>query len=120
MARDVEITGISTNIGTQTLPTAVRSPQYKQILAGTTWSLSTSAYIDRITVVPGSSGTGTVQLLDGSTAVFTIPAVGHLDAKPYTLHLGITNQSSLGFKVITGASVAVVVAGQFAATPTTA
>ena len=120
MARDVEIVNVSTTIGSQVLPTATRSPQYKQILAGTTWSLSTAAYSDRITVIPGSSGTGTVQLLDGSTAVFTIPAVAHLDAKPYTLILGITNQSTLGFKVITGASVAVVVAGQFAGTPTTA
>ena len=61
-----------------------------------------------------------MQLLDGSTQVFLIPTVAHLDAKAYTLHLGITNQSSLGFKVVTGNSVAVLVAGAFNATPTTA
>jgi hypothetical protein len=140
MARDVEIVAISSNLSAGALlPTTnpvlgstadastaaslqgwLKRTQYQNIAAASTWLLSTSAVIDRMTVIPGSSATGTVQLLDGTTAIMTIPTVAHLDAKPYTLHLGIRNTAAAGFKVITGNSVAVIVSGAFQATPTTA
>jgi hypothetical protein len=51
----------------------------------------------------------------------SIPAAAHaVDPHPYTVHLGIRSESTLGFKIVTGASVSAIVVGAFNATPTTA
>jgi hypothetical protein len=99
----------------------LRRTQYKTIAAGSTWSLSTAAYIDRITVIPVSTGGTTIVLSDGTTAIMSIPAAAHaVDPHPYTVHLGIRSESTLGFEVVAGASIAAIVAGAWNATPTTA
>ena len=40
---------------------------------GSTYILSTAAYIDRLVVTPISTGAGAVTLADGTTAIFSIP-----------------------------------------------
>ena len=49
------------------------------------------------------------------------PAAGHgIDPKPYSVHLGITNTSTAGFKLVLGASVSAIAVGGFAGAKTTA
>jgi hypothetical protein len=57
-----------------------------------------------------------------ATAILSIPAAAHaVSAAPYTLNLGgIRSESTVGFKIVTGASVACIVSGGFVGTPTTA
>jgi hypothetical protein len=126
---------------TQTLPTAnavlgttadtnqavsmmgwLKRTEYKSIAAASTWLLSTAAVIDTLTVIPNTTGAATVVLSDGTTAILSIPAAAHsIDPRPYTLNLGgIRNTAAAGFKIVTGASVAVVVKGSFVGAPTTA
>jgi hypothetical protein len=143
MAKDIEIVRVSTAFTGDPLPTSnavigstadtgmsvtiggvLRRTVYKAVggTAASTWSLSTAAYINTLTVIPISTGAGVVTLLDGSTAIVSIPAAAHaVDAAPYTLNFGgITNVSSLGFKIVTGTSVQCLISGAFFATPTTA
>jgi hypothetical protein len=56
-----------------------------------------------------------VTLSDGSTAIVSIPAAAHaVDPHPYYLPLRIRATSpTTGFKITTGASVAVVAVGKF-------
>jgi hypothetical protein len=141
MAKDVEIVAISSGLSAGALlPTsnavlgstadgktvatiggALRRTDYKSIAAGSTWSLSTAGIINTLTVIPNTTGAATVVLSDGSTAIVSIPAAAHaVSAAPYTLNLGgIVATSTLGFKIVTGASVACIVSGGFG-TPTTA
>jgi hypothetical protein len=87
---------------------------YKSVAAGQTTSqiCGQGGYLDTYTVVPASSGAAATSLLDGSTTIFTTPAfTGGAETKPYTLHLHIFAESTSGFKVTTGASVAVLVSG---------
>ena len=140
MAAEFEIVRVSTNFTGDPLPTSnavigstahtgldvsmygwLKRTQYKSIAAASTWSLSTAGYIDRVTVIPNTTGAATVVISDGSTAILSIPAAAHaVSATPYTVHLGIRSKSTLGFKVVTGASVACMVVGSFVNTPTTA
>jgi hypothetical protein len=125
MPRDIEIVGISSNVSAVTgplLPTRMCSPSYKSIAAGSTWSLSTASIINTLTVIPNTTGAATVVLSDGSTAIVSIPAAAHaVSAAPYSINLGgIVATSTLGFKIVTGASVACLVSGSFVGTPTTA
>ena len=84
--------------------------------------LSTAAYLNTLTIVPNSTGAATVVLSDGTTAILSIPAAAHaVDPHPYTVNLGgITNTSTVGFKLVLGASVAAIVSGAFVSAPTTA
>jgi hypothetical protein len=89
--------------------------------AGTTHILSTAAFIDRLVVIPVSTGAGVVTLSDGTTAILSIPAAAHaIDPHPYDIELGIQNTSTAGFKLVLGASVSAIVVGGFAGTATTA
>ena len=56
-----------------------------------------------------------VTILDGSTAIATIPAVAALgQSAPYCVQLGIRATSpTTGFKITTGASVSVIAVGRF-------
>jgi hypothetical protein len=60
---------------------------------------------------------GAVTLSDGSTAILSIPAAAHaVDPHPYRVHLGLRATSpTTGFKITTGASVAVLAIGKFQA-----
>jgi hypothetical protein len=142
MPRDVEIVSISTQMAsvTQTLPTAnavlgttadteldvtlsglLKRTEYRNIAAGTTIGLTTAAYLERMTVVPVSTGAATVTLSDGTTAILSIPAAAHaVSAAPYTIPLGIRSVSTLGFRIACGASVSVLAVGGWVGTPTTA
>ena len=98
----------------------LKRTEYVQLAAGSTTVLSTAAYLDRLVVVPVSTGAGTVTLSDGTTAIMSIPAAAHaVSAAPYTVHLGIRNVSTAGFKLVLGASVSCLAVGGFG-TPTTA
>lgn len=86
---------------------------YKTVAASQTTAqiCGEGGYIARITVAPGSSAVGAWSLLDGSTTIYAAPALAGGDSKPYSLEFGIFSESTGGFKVTTGASVAVVVSG---------
>jgi hypothetical protein len=89
---------------------------YKSVAAGQTTSqiCRPGGFINTYTVMPLSSGAGTTALLDGSTTVFTTPTfVGGAETKPYTLTLNIQSESTEGFKITTGASVSVIVSGNY-------
>ena len=100
----------------------LKRTDYKSIAAASTWSLSTAAVLNTLTVIPNTTGAAIVVISDGSTAILSIPAAAHAaSAAPYTLNLGgIRAQSTLGFKVVTGTSVACVISGGFVGTPTSA
>src|SRR5262245_53561917 len=109
-------TGMSVTMAGQ-----LRRTQYRAVGAGTTFSLPTAAYIDRLIVIPVSTGATTVTLSDGTTAVVSIPAAAHaVSAAPYSLTLGIANTSTVGFKLVCRASVAAIAVGAFAGAGTTA
>ena len=74
------------------------------------------SYLEKVVVVPVSTGAQGVTILDGSTAIATIPAAAHaVDPHPYTVFFGIraTNVST-GFKITTGSSVSAIAVGKFA------
>jgi hypothetical protein len=101
--------------GGLTTPGLTRTSLPLEDLVGINHSASNRA------VIPNTTGAATVVLSDGSTAILSIPAAAHaVSAAPYTLNLGgIVATSTLGFKIVTGASVACIVSGRFG-TPTTA
>lgn len=71
-------------------------------------------FIGSYTVIPASSGGGTTALLDGSTTIMTTPVhTGIAGSRPYTLVLNIFSEATEGFKITTGASVSVLVSGNF-------
>lgn len=93
---------------------------YKAVAASqTTAQISTSGdgavgdYIHRLIIVPASSAVGAVTLLDGSTAVLSIPALAGGDSKPYGVECGMVCTSTKGWVVTTGSSVAIVAVGRF-------
>jgi hypothetical protein len=83
--------------------------------------MSTAAFLDRLVIVPLSTGAGAVTLSDGTTAILSIPAAGHgIDPKPYSIPLGIRNTAAAGFKLVLGASVSAIAVGGFVGAKTTA
>lgn len=89
--------------------------------AGTTHIMSTAAYLDRLVVIPLSTGAGVVTLSDGTTAIMSIPAASHaIDSHTYSVPLGIRNTSTAGFKLVLGASVSAIAVGGFVGAKTTA
>jgi hypothetical protein len=71
-------------------------------------------YLERLVIVPASSGAGTVTLFDGTTAVFVTPTyVGGNETKPYVLQLGIRSRSTGGFNISSGSSVTAIAVGRF-------
>ena len=91
---------------------------YKTVAASQTTAqiCGEGGYLARVAVAPGSSAVGAWSLLDGSTTIYTAPALAGGDSKPYFVDFGSYAESSGGFKITTGASVAVIVSGNL--TPT--
>ena len=75
------------------------------------------SYLKSVTIVPLSTAGGAVTVLDGSTAILTVPAAACLgQSAPYTVHLGIkATNATTGFKITTGSSVSVIAVGRFTA-----
>jgi hypothetical protein len=95
--------------------------EYMTFAAGTTHIMSTAAYLDRLIVIPVSTGAGVVTLSDGTTAIMSIPAASHaIDPHTYSVPLGIRNTSTAGFKIVLGASVSAIAVGGFVGAKTTA
>jgi hypothetical protein len=72
-------------------------------------------YLESVTIIPATTASGAVTILDGSTAIATIPAAAALgQSAPYCVQLGIrATSASTGFKITTGASVSVIAVGRF-------
>jgi hypothetical protein len=72
-------------------------------------------YLESVTVIPVTTAGGAVTILDGSTAIVTIPAAANLgQSAPYKVDLGIRATSpTTGFKITTGASVSCIAVGRF-------
>jgi hypothetical protein len=110
-------------IVSQSYPTGNECSMYKSIAAsGTTQPIgnvstgSVGDYIESITVIPGSSAATTFVLLDGTTAVFSIPTnagtgTGTACPQPYTIFLGI--RATARFNITTGAGMTGVVVGSW-------
>lgn len=88
---------------------------YKTVAASQTTAAicGEGGYIARVAVAPGSSAVGAWSLLDGSTTIYTAPALAGGDSRPYFVDFGIFATSATGFSITTGASVAVLVSGNF-------
>lgn len=91
--------------------------QYVTVAAGVTTAPVgvTNCYLESVTVIPATTAPGAVTILDGSTAIVTIPAAAALgQSAPYCVQLGIRATSpTTGFKITTGASVSVIAVGRF-------
>ena len=76
---------------------------------------SIGCYLESVTIIPGTTASGAVTVLDGSTAILTIPAAAALgQSAPYQVSLGIRATSpTTGFKITTGASVTCLAVGRF-------
>jgi hypothetical protein len=63
-------------------------------------------YLGSVTIIPATTASGAVTILDGSTAIASIPAAAALgQSAPYNLSLGIRATSpTTGFKITTGAA----------------
>ena len=72
-------------------------------------------YLESVTIIPATTASGAVTILDGSTAIVSVPAAAALgQSAPYNLRLGIrATSASTGFKITTAASVAVIAVGRF-------
>jgi hypothetical protein len=104
-------------------PSGNECSMYKSIAASQTTAqisnISTGSpgdYIESITVIPASSAATTLVLLDGTTAVFSIPTnagtgTGTACPQPYSIPLGIRAQSR--FNITTGAGMSCVVIGSW-------
>ena len=94
--------------------------QYVALAAASTGILgSQNAYLEKMIVIPNTTGAQGITLSDGTTAIATIPTAAHaIDPHPYTVHYGI-RATGAGFKVVTGTSVSCVAVGWFGAVPLT-
>jgi hypothetical protein len=63
---------------------------------------SVGCFLESVTIIPATTASGAVTIFDGSTAIASVPAaaLGQSDA-------------TTGFKITTGASVAVIAVGKF-------
>jgi hypothetical protein len=107
----------------QSWPTGNECSMYKIIAAsGTTQQIgnvstgSVGDYIESITVIPASSAATTFVLLDGTTAVFSLPTyagggTGTAVPQPFTIQLGI--RATARFNITTGAGITGVVVGSW-------
>ena len=83
MAAEFELLGTEKAgavIGTTTHPELVvsvygmlRRTEYMTFAAGSAHIMSTDAFLDRLVVIPVSTGAGVVTLSDGTTAILSIP-----------------------------------------------
>jgi hypothetical protein len=110
-------------IDNQSYATGNECSMYKSVGASATTAqignISTGSpgdYIESITVIPASSGATTLVLLDGTTAVFSIPTnagtgTGTACPQPYSIPLGI--RATRYFNITTGALMSCVVIGSW-------
>jgi hypothetical protein len=114
MAAEIEIVNVSTRAGNLPVATESRHTRYVALAAGSTTIISsTGAYLDRLVVIPASTGAGAVTLSDGTTAIMAIPAAAHaVDPHPYTVSLGLRGVGGAGFKLVLGASVSALAVGE--------
>jgi hypothetical protein len=130
MAAEFELVGekVGAVIGTTThsemdvsLYGQLKRTEYMTFAAGSTHIMSTDAFLDRLIVIPVSTGAGAVTLSDGTTAILSIPAASHaIDPHTYSVPLGIRNTAAAGFKLVLGASVSAIAVGGFVGAKTTA
>lgn len=70
-------------------------------------------YLDKIIIVPATTGAGTVSIKDGAGSAINVFVTGTLaDLKPHVIHLGLT-ATGAGWKVTTGANVSIIAVGDF-------
>jgi hypothetical protein len=71
-------------------------------------------FIHTFTLIPLSSGGAASTLFDGDATLIVTPAfAGGNETKPYTLTLDIASESTEGFNITCGASVAILISGHF-------
>ena len=76
-------------------------------------------YLESVTIIPASTAAGAVTILDGSTAIVSIPTVagtgtGTVCPPPYSVPLGIrATSASTGFKITTVSAVSAIAIGRF-------
>jgi hypothetical protein len=72
-------------------------------------------YLERVIVIAATTAVGAVTIFDGTTSLLVHNATitGNLGSNSVTYELGVLCDSTKGFNVTTGASVAVVCVGRF-------
>lgn len=69
--------------------------------------------LERVIIVPETTGAGTVAIKDGSTTAINIFVAGTLsDLKPHIVYLGMRSSSG-AWQITTGANVHVIAVGRF-------
>lgn len=98
---------------------------YRTVAASqTTAQISTSGdaavgdYLSHVIVVPASSAAAGLTILDGSTALITIPTLagtgtGTTRPAPYVVECGLTATSTKGWVITTGAAISCAAVGLF-------
>ena len=92
--------------------------EYVAVAAGQTTAQISRAgnakgdYLDRVILIPASTAAGGITLYDGGTAILA-SAVPKASELVVTVELGITSQTSKGFNITTGSSMAILAVGRF-------
>lgn len=69
-------------------------------------------YVERLIIVPATTGPGVVTLIDGSTSIPIMVTGGTTTLVPIVVELGMYSQTG-AWKITTGANVSVIAVGTF-------
>lgn len=70
--------------------------------------------LERLIIVPATTGAGTISIKDGSGSAINVFVTGTLsDLKPHVIQIGARSTGTGGWKVTTGANVSVIAIGRF-------
>jgi len=107
-------------VGTASAPMSVISgaTEYETVAASATDQVlgavgAVGDYLSHIIIQPATTGAGTCTVKDGTTVIYTFTTGTLGDLKPITVPFGAVSVNAGGWKVTTGANVAVVAFGNF-------
>lgn len=97
------------------------SPTYETVAKSQTGQVlgllgAAGDYVERLVIVPETTGPGLVTLIDGSTSIAIMVTGGTTDLKPFSVELGMYSQTG-AWSVTTGDNVHAIAVGQFTRLP---
>jgi hypothetical protein len=92
-------------------------PNYETVAASATGQVlgllgKVGDYIERLIIIPGTTGPGLVTLIDGATSIPIMVTGGTTTLVPFVVELGLYSQSG-AWSVTTGTNVSVIAVGRF-------
>jgi hypothetical protein len=92
-------------------------PNYETVAASQTGQVlglvgAVGDYIERLIIVPGTTGPGLVTIIDGSTSIAVMVTGGTTTLAPIVVELGVYSASGV-WSITTGANVSVIAVGKF-------